>query len=1099
MFDTDVMGTRRSNRSWVGMATVPLVALVLVCAGLLGVSPAVATTVPGAALTVHSFAKPSSFSAGDTAQCIRDRFEVECDIYLVTVRNVGSRPTDGGAITISDTLPAGVTAQRVSLWRYTEGRGPEGGEGEVAAGSCEAVGRTVRCGFAEALAPDGRLEMSIYVTVEPGVAGPLTNTAMVSGGGAAEVSTSVQNQIDSTSLFGVADFLASSTRLDGAPDTQAGGHPYEFATRIDLNNKIQIISSGTVRLRIASSVQDVRDVVVDLPLGFLGSALAAPKCKLAQLTSSNEFGSSSGCPPDTKIGHILTEPGAVEAGADSGIYNMVPEHGVAAELGFLDVLKTSHVLYASVVPTPAGYVLRTTAPETPQIPLSAVELEFYGDPAARDGSGNAPVAFFTNPSDCTGAPLLTGIHIDSWQNPGRFNADGTPDLSDPAWAAGTSHSPPVTGCNLLRFEPGLSLQPETMVADTPTGLGVDLRVPQSEDPGALATPPLRDATVTLPAGLALNPAAAGGLGACSEAQIGWRGGSLSDFTASAPSCPEDSKIGTVEVETPALSGVLEGTVYLAAQNENPFHSLLAGYIVIDDPTTGVVIKIPGNLTPDPRTGQITAVFKENPQFPFSELKLHFFGGPRGELATPTTCGTYTTTSDLMPWSAPDSGPDATPSDAFSIASGCTSAFAPGFAAGSTGLQAGGYAPFALSIARNDGEQNLAGVNVSLPQGLLGKIAGIPLCPDANANAGTCPETARVGVVQASAGAGPDPYFVSGKAYLTGPYNGGPYGLVVEVPAVAGPFNLGTVVVRQSLRIDPHTSQVTAVSDPLPTILQGIPLRIRRVDVTLDRPGFTFNPTNCTPMAVTGAVTSTAGATANVSSRFQVDGCRDLPFKPSFTVSTQANTSKKNGASLDVKVGYPQGAQANIRSVAVTLPKQLPSRLTTIQQACTEAAFNANPASCPAGSNIGVATARTPVLTNPLTGPAYLVSHGGAAFPDVVIVFQGEGVTLDVVGSVNIKKQITSSTFATIPDAPISNFELKLPEGPHSGLAAVVPAKAKGNLCGQTLTMPTTITGQNGAQIKQNTKIAVTGCPKAKKKPKHRGAKGNTGKKGKKGK
>jgi hypothetical protein len=293
-----------------------------------------------------------------------------------------------------------------------------------------------------------------------------------------------------------------------------------------------------------------------------------------------------------------------------------------------------------------------------------------------------------------------------------------------------------------------------------------------------------------------------------------------------------------------------------------------------------------------------------------------------------------------------------------------------------------------------------------------------------------------------------------------------------------------VVVRQSLRIDPHTAQVTAVSDPFPTILDGIPLRVRRVDVTLDRPGFTFNPTNCTPMAITGTVTSTEGASANVSSRFQAGGCRELPFAPKFTVSTQAKTSKQNGASLTVKTTYPPGAQANIKSVAVVLPKQLPARLTTIQQACPEATFAQNPASCPAGSDIGVGTATTPVLATPFTGPAYLVSHGGAAFPDVVIVFQGEGVTLDLVGSVNIKHGITSSDFATIPDAPISSFQLSLPEGPHSGLAAVVPAKTKGNLCGQSLHMPFTITAQNGAVLKQNIKIQVTGCAKAKKKPKH---------------
>jgi hypothetical protein len=301
-----------------------------------------------------------------------------------------------------------------------------------------------------------------------------------------------------------------------------------------------------------------------------------------------------------------------------------------------------------------------------------------------------------------------------------------------------------------------------------------------------------------------------------------------------------------------------------------------------------------------------------------------------------------------------------------------------------------------------------------------------------------------------------------------------------VPAVAGPFNLGNVVVRAAIEVDPHTAQITVVSDPLPTILDGIPLDARTVNVTIDRPGFIFNPTDCEPLAVTGSLTSTQGATAPVSSRFQAANCAALGFHPSFTVSTQAKTSKQNGASLTVKATFPTGPQANIKSVAVVLPKQLPARLTTIQQACPEAVFAQNPASCPAGSNIGTATATTPVLATPLTGPAYLVSHGGAAFPDVDIVFQDEGVTLDLVGSVNIKHGITTSKFATVPDAPIGSFEFDLPEGPHSGLAAVLPAKAKGSMCGQKLTMPFTITAQNGAVLTQNVKIAVTGCAKAKK-------------------
>jgi hypothetical protein len=354
-------------------------------------------------------------------------------------------------------------------------------------------------------------------------------------------------------------------------------------------------------------------------------------------------------------------------------------------------------------------------------------------------------------------------------------------------------------------------------------------------------------------------------------------------------------------------------------------------------------------------------------------------------------------------------------------------------------------------------------------------------------------------VQTTAGPGPSPVSVSGKAYLTGPYKGGPYGIAVVVPAVAGPYDLGTVVIRQSLRIDPSDAHVTDTSDPFPTILQGVPLRIKSVNVTLDRPGFTFNPTGCEAKTINATLTSTGGAKAGVSSHFQAANCATLKFAPKFTASTAGKASKANGASLDVKVGYPtgpEGTYANIKAVKVDLPKQLPSRLTTLQKACLAATFEANPASCPKASNVGTATATTPVLNVPLTGPAYIVSHGGEAFPDLEIVLQGENVTLILVGNTQIKNGITSSTFKIVPDAPVSSFELKLPTGQFSILGANVPQSKKYNLCGQTLPMPTQITAQNGAVIKQTTKIAVTGCPKSKKAKKAKGKKKGPGKKGK---
>ena len=355
---------------------------------------------------------------------------------------------------------------------------------------------------------------------------------------------------------------------------------------------------------------------------------------------------------------------------------------------------------------------------------------------------------------------------------------------------------------------------------------------------------------------------------------------------------------------------------------------------------------------------------------------------------------------------------------------------------------------------------------------------MPLCGEAQANAGTCGPESEIGTVSVAAGAGPQPFWTTdGHAFLTGSYDGQPFGLSIVVPAVAGPFNLGPegkpIVVRSAISVNPVTAAVTITTEPFPRILQGVPLQIRTVDVDVDRPDFTLNPTSCEPMSITGTLQGTQGASVALSAPYQATGCSNLPFKPSFTVTTQGTASKANGASLTVDVAQKPG-EADIHKVDVQLPLQLPSRLTTLQQACTEQQFAANPAACPTGSFVGYATAHTPVLSNPLAGPAILVSHGGAAFPDLVVFLQGEGVTIDLTGHTDIKKGITYSKFETVPDAPISSFELKLPEGPHSILGAYVPVNKNYNLCGTALVMPTTIEGQNGAVVKQSTKIAVTG-------------------------
>ncbi|THD79797.1 MAG: hypothetical protein E7812_08720 [Phenylobacterium sp.] len=1089
-----------------GRAVVLAATLLTLALGMSEPSAAAETAAPG--WTLHSLAIPSRFSADDNAGCPSTLFATNpsCDGYQVTATSAGSVETAAGAtVKLTDTLPPGITVQGVKLtWPAAAKFLGIDADEDVFPGLTEKGFCTtgpLQCTAPFQVAPDESIEMQILVTVnEPAPVGSIVNSASISGGGAPEADLAVRNPVGGPQPDFGATLESSVTEPNGQSDTQAGDHPYEFTTRVDFNSEFRYGSDGQFK---AQSVEDPRDIVVDLPVGFVGTALATPQCTFAQL-SSHAFAGIGGCFPDTVVGHLRSEPINSDA-VDGPIYNMAPEHGVAAEFGFVDTLGGTHVLYASVVSTPSGYVLRTVAPDLPQIPLTDLLATFFGDPAAKEEAlaekeGKQPsaiphVPLFTNPATCSGQALATTAYMDSWQRPGELNADGTPDVTGAGWAASEAPTFPegLFGCNQLQFAPTLTAQPEPMVAgeaDSPAGLTFGLKLPQTEEPGVFATPPLRDAVVKLPEGLTVDPSSAGGLEACSEQQVGFEGfdsaSGASEFTADAPSCPEASKIGTVELTTPLLAGTLEGSVYLATQDANPFGSLLAGYIVVNDPTTGVVVKIPGELKADASTGQITGVFDDNPQFPFTELKVHFKSGPRGVLATPERCGVFTTESQLTSWSATDAGPPpATPSDAFQISSGCVSGFTPSFTAGTSNTQAGAYSPFVLSFSREDADQEISSVTVSLPPGLLAKVAGVARCSDAEVQAAaadpsgaaeqanpSCPASSQIGTVEAGAGPGPDPFFAAGKAYLTGPYDGAPFGLAVVVPALAGPFDLGNVVVRSALQIDPTDGHVTATSDPFPTFLNntGIPVRLMRVDVTLDRPNFMFNPTSCEPMTITGTLRSTGGTSVPTSTHFQASNCQALPFKPGFSASTQGKTSKAGGASLTVKIAAKPG-EANIRKVDVQLPIALPTRDSTLKGACTEAQFNANPAGCPEGSIVGAATAVTPILNVPLVGPAYLVSHGGAAFPDLEYVLQGEGVEIVLDGKTDIKKGVTYSKFESVPDAPISSFQTVLPEGPHSILAAF------GDLCAKSLVMPTTLLGQNGAQVTQTTNVSVTGCPK----------------------
>jgi hypothetical protein len=1051
------------------------------------------------------------------------------DGYTLTVTNTGGASTSG-IVTIKDTLPPGVTLPAgvehpitVAVNLETEGFNNENPGGQEENGfTCTTSPSppNVQCEYSKPMPPGDELAIRVRVAASEHASGSVTNFATVEGGVTAtspSASTSEPATMPNTlngplSSFGIHDFSSAAYGQDGLPDTQAGDHPNMLTTRFDLTSKV---NGEYAEGREYSPIEEAKGVVVDLPLGLAGDPLAAPQCLEIDLLGG---AGETICPSASRVGMIDLEhvghpnsslrPGT-EGDVISAIYNMVPENGYPAVFGF-NYEGFSVVMYASVVHTAVGYELQVTVPGVPRArEPEGASLTFFGDPAERDGGSSPTTAFFTNPASCSSGPLNARIEADSWLEPANWQSKEA------------TVYPQVTGCNMLQFNPTFELKPETTQADTPSGYEVDLSVPQARNlfPD-LATPDLKNATVTLPEGLSVSPSTADGLVGCQatgpegidfpnhtrpdgeemhpdEAGEGEEIGADGLSHLAPGHCPAKSKVGEVEIETPVLPPhTLKGSMYVAeptcgvaghqaCTEASATNGELYG-IYLEVAGSGVVVKLRGKVEANPGTGRLTTTFSENPQLPFSELKLKLKGGERAPLANPQTCGVATATSSLEPWSAPESGASATPLSSFGV-SGCGSPqpFAPGFLAQTSTPIAGGFSPFTLTFSRSDGEQNLSGLTVTTPPGLLGVLKSVVQCPEPEAQKGECGPQSLIGHTQVAAGAGSHPFWESGTVYLTGPYKDQPFGLSIVVPAVAGPFNLGNVIVRAAIHVDPKTSALTVTSDPLPQIIDGVPLRIQTASVNIDRSGFMFNPTNCSQEHVTGTISAAQGASASVSSPFAVGTCKNLPFKPKFSASTAGKASKAGGASLDVKVsskGGPQpgGGEANIKSVKVDLPKQLPSRLTTLQKACTAKVFEANPASCPKESNVGMATASTAVLAHPLIGPAYLVSHGGVAFPDLEIVLQGEGIALILDGNTQIKKGITSSTFKSVPDAPISSFELKFPTGKFSILGTNVPQKSKYSLCGQTLAMPTAITGQNGAVVKQTTKISITGCPKPKK-------------------
>jgi hypothetical protein len=826
-------------------------------------------------------------------------------------------------------------------------------------------------------------------------------------------------------------------------------------------------------------VESVKNLRFDAGPGVVTSPVAVGFCSQKNFKGEKEVEPEPGvhlftesrCPASTIIGKNEVETvfpkkgGGFEDKKLSGlVYNLDPENGVGSDFGvalFITEPAPGFRLYAhthilgNVEWATDYHDYYETKNITPGLIESRLVLK------GNEDGNEEPTNFIRNPSACgeKGPATRSTVSVESYA--GVKAEAAYEDLLG------------ANECEEEKFEPSFKLTPnsapESTLPDKPDGVIAELTAAHPEKPAETDTSDLKSATVTLPVGMSLNESAVAGLEGCTHEQIGIG-------TRNPTTCPARSQIGTVSIETPTLPpGQLKGPVYLG----RPATGAIEGppftiYLDAESARYGVKVRLEGTVQANPETGQLTTTFSKNPEAPFNSVTVSFFGGPHAPLSNALSCtGGFVQTAfapfsgtETMSGKFPFNPEGCPPSPPFSLTQATTSQPPTG----------GANTIFKFVLNRSDGNQFPAKISTVLPAGLVGRIPAASQCPEANAKSETepCPASSRLGSVRATVGTGPEPFTFTGSAYLTGPYASGPcagapYGLAFKVPIVAGPINFGTEVRCAKIQVDPHTARVI-VSAELPRIRRGVLVHLRSLAVTVNRPGFMLNPTSCAALATESSLTSTIGGLANVASPLQTEGCNLLPFKPSFSASTGAKTSKANGASLEVKMSQGPG-QANIRSVQTSLPIALPSRLTTLQKACLEATFAGNPLSCPEASNVGTATAVTPVLPNPMSGPAYLVSHGGAAFPDLDLVLEGNnGIRIILVGNTDIKKGITTTTFAATPDVPVSSFVLKLPTGPHSALAAF------GNLCTKKLVMPTTIVGQNGAQIKQNTIISVTGCP-----------------------
>jgi hypothetical protein len=857
--------------------------------------------------------------------------------------------------------------------------------------------------------------------------------------------------------------------------TQAGGHPdLKIVVWAKDQNVIQEPSQEC-------ECQDPRNLYFDMPGGLIADPHALPQCTDADFATTN-------CPTESQIGLVAIGFNGASPPLNplfpTPVYNLVPRPGQAGLIGFPAPIINSPVFTVASARTEGDYGLNLSTLDVThplQIGTSTIELTIWGVPAdpVHDigrlgpqgcdathtspiedcvegfGSNAPPQPYLSNPTSCGQTPTID-VEIE-WYDHFRQSS--------------SSPFPATTGCDLLGFNPSLFGRPTTTQTETASGFDADLLVPQNTTPTVPLPSSIRGTDVTLPEGFTINANAGDGKVSCSDAQANFGSRGLP------AECPEFAKVGSASIESSVLPGPLPGFVYLADPKPDDRYRLL---LAADG--FGLHVKLPGRIIPDPDTGRVTTSFQDLPQFPFTRFNLHFFGSERGVLATPNRCGSYPVVSRFTPWDS--ELPQQTSTQFFNLDAGpgggaCPDLplpFVPDFKAGVADKTAGLHSPFSVMVSRDDGEQSLTGLSISTPPGFAATLKGIPYCPEVAINrlsdpsyrgleeqiSPSCPAASRVGSVVAGAGTGSRPVHVSGAAYLAGPYRGAPLSLLVVVPVVSGPYDLGNIPVRVPVTVDPVTARVTATSDPLPRIIAGIPLRTRSIQVKLDRPGFALNPTNCDRFHVRATVTGDEGGITGPGTHFQVANCADLGYGPKLKLKLSGGVQRRGHPAIRAILTTRPG-EANTRRVAVTLPKGGIVDNSHIDTICTRVQFAAD--NCPPGARIGHATAETPLLDEPLRGPVILRSSANP-LPDMVLDLKGQ-LDIELSGRIDTARGgRLRTTFTAVPDAPVTKFTLDL-RGGKKGLLL-----NSTSLCSGPEFADVRMSGQNGKRSNGRSKLHV---------------------------